>query len=175
MRHLFLIVTACFLTACKAVPNFEQPSLGGPKLDLEQYFVGDLRAYGQFQDITGKVRDRFTVDLEGRFDGEVLTLVEDFVYDDGREEQRIWRLTKTGDYTWDGRADGVFGVAKGVEDQDRFNFQYTIALPNGDGTSTTVQFDDWLWRFDEKRVLNKAYVSRYGIRVGVVTIWFEKI
>ena len=174
MRKLAALAFALMLTACNAVPTFEQPSLGGPKLDLEDYFEGRLTAYGQFQDITGKVRDRFTVDLEGRFDGEVLTLVEDFVYDDGREEQRIWRLTKTGDDTWDGRADGVFGVAKGIEDQDRFNFKYTIDLPNKDGGTTTVEFDDWLWRFDEKRVLNKAYVSRYGIRVGVVTIWFEK-
>jgi len=174
MRHFFAIAALFVLTACNAVPTFDQPSLGGPKLDLEEYFVGDLRAYGQFQDILGKVRNRFEVDIEGSFDGEVLTLVEDFVYDDGSTEQRIWRLTKTGEDTWDGRADGVYGVAKGVEDEDRFNFTYFLEQKTEDG-SVTLEFDDWLWRFDEKRVLNKAYVSRYGIRVGVVTIWFEKV
>ena len=174
MRHIFAITALFLLTACNAVPTFQQPSLGGPKLDLEQYFVGDLKAYGQFQDILGQVRSRFEVDIEGSFDGEVLTLVEDFVYDDGSKEQRIWRLTKTGDDTWDGRADNVYGVAKGVEDEDRFNFTYFLEQQTEDG-SVTLEFDDWLWRFDEKRVLNKAYVSRYGVRVGVVTIWFEKV
>ncbi|MEO0344297.1 MAG: DUF3833 family protein [Pseudomonadota bacterium] len=175
MRYIFVLFTLAILVGCKAVPTFEQPSLGGPKFDLEDYFRGNIKGYGQFQDITGKVRDRFEVDIATRWDGEVLTLVEDFVYADGRTEQRIWRLTKTGDDTWDGRAEGVAGVAKGVEDADRFNFQYTIDLKTRDGGTQTLQFDDWLWRFNETRVLNKAYVAAYGIRVGTVTIWFERL
>ena len=60
-----------------------------------------------------------------------------------------------------------------MEDADRFNFTYSVDLATADG-SIKVEFDDWLWRFDDKRVLNKAYVSRFGVRIGVVTIFFEK-
>ena len=173
MRTFVAIALLFVLSACQAVPNFEQPSLGGPKLDLEDYFDRPVSAYGQFQDVLGKVRSRFTVEIDPSWDGEVLILVEDFVYDDGREQQRIWELTKTGEDTWEGRANDVDGVALGVEDADRFNFTYSVDLETADG-AIKVEFDDWLWRFDDKRVLNKAYVSRFGVRIGVVTIFFEK-
>jgi len=174
MKHIVLLFSLALLAACSATPKFDQPSMGGPKLDLEEYFDGNLKAYGQFQDITGRVRDRFTVDIEGRFDGRVLTLVEDFDYSDGRKDQRIWKLTKTGPDTWDGWAEGVQTVAKGIEQDDRFNFTYVIEVPSVDGP-LRLEFDDWLWRIDEDRVLNKAYLKRYGLPIGEVIIWFERI
>ncbi|MEO0912850.1 MAG: DUF3833 domain-containing protein [Pseudomonadota bacterium] len=155
-------------------PGLEDPSLGGPKLDLEEYFVGDLKAYGQFQDRFGTALRRFEVDITGEWDGEVLTLNEDFVYEDGTTENRVWTLRKTGEDTWEGTAPGVIGVATGEERGDVFNWAYTIDLPVPDGT-LRVTFDDWMWRLDEKRVLNRAYMERFGIEIGDVIIFFEKL
>ena len=55
-----------------------------------------MLAKGQFQDVFGTVRRRFDVVVTGTWDGETLKLVEDFDYEDGTTEQRIWRLKKTG-------------------------------------------------------------------------------
>ena len=49
--------------------------------------VGDLVAYGQFQDVLGNVSRRFTVNMLGEWDGENLKLTEDFQYADGTTEQ----------------------------------------------------------------------------------------
>jgi hypothetical protein len=87
-------------------------------------------------------------------------------------------LVKTGDETWEGTAPGVIGVAKGVEQGDRFNWTYTIDLPvpAADGTASTmrVTFDDWMWLQSEDRLFNRAYMKRYGVDVGDVSISFEK-
>src|SRR6056297_2297732 len=136
-----LILAAAFamIAACTGKPSFEDPSLSDRKLDLEQFFDGDLVAYGQFQDILGTVRRSFVVTINGDWDGDRLRLVEDFVYEDGSTEQRIWTLVKTGEDNWSGTAPGVIGQATGVEDGDRFNWVYEIDLPipsAGGGTET---------------------------------------
>ena len=133
----------------------------------------DLGIIDQFQDVFGTVRRRFDVSINGTWDGETLKLVEDFSYADGTSEQRIWTLRKTGPQTWVGSAPGVIGQASGVEDGDTFNWVYTIDLPVPDGT-LRVTFDDWMWQLGEKRVLNRAYMKRYGINIGEVIIFFEK-
>ncbi|MFX0546791.1 DUF3833 domain-containing protein [Roseovarius sp. S1116L3] len=171
-----LILTAALLTiaACAGRPSLEDPALSERKLNLEEFFAGDLVAHGQFQDILGNVSRRFTVEVEGRWDGETLRLVEDFVYEDQSTEQRIWTLRKTGEDTWQGTAPGVIGTARGRERADMFNWHYTIDLPTGDGETTRVTFDDWMWLLTEDRLLNRAYMERYGIPVGEVTIMFER-
>ena len=161
------------LVACTGKPSLDEASLGGPKLDLEEYFEGPVMAYGQFQDLFGTVSRRFVVDMTGEWDGETLTLTEDFTYSDGYEEQRVWTLTKTGEDTWSGIADGVIGEALGTEKDDTFNWKYKIDLPLPDG-SVRVSFDDWMWRLDDKRVLNRAYMKKFGLDVGEVIIFFEK-
>jgi len=37
-----------------------------------------------------------------------------------------------------------------------------------------VRFDDWMWQITETRVLNRAYMDKYGVEIGEVIIWFEK-
>ncbi len=175
-----ILITFAFLAlaACTGKPSFDDPSLSDRKLNMEEFFDGELVAYGQFQDVLGTVRRSFVVDIKGDWDGERLRLVEDFVYEDGSTEQRIWTLTKTGPDSWTGTAPGVIGQATGQEKDNRFNWVYEIDLPvpSADGTSETlrVTFDDWMWQLSEDRLLNLAYVKRFGFDIGVVTISFEK-
>ena len=168
-----LIVAVALLAACTGKPDLDDPALSDRKLNLEEFFDGELVAYGQFQDVFGTVRRRFTVDIQGTWDGETLTLVEDFVYEDQSTEQRIWTLRKTGPDSWEGTAPGVIGIATGQEQGDTFNWQYTIDLPVPDGT-LRVSFDDWMWLLDDNRLLNRAYMKRAGVDIGDVIITFEK-
>ncbi len=177
MRQI-LTFSFLFLAACTGKPSFNDASLSDKKLNLEEFFDGELIAYGQFQDILGTVRRSFVVTLNGDWDGERLRLVEDFVYEDGATEQRIWTLSKTGPDSWEGTAPGVIGIAQGVEQDNRFNWQYEIDLPipSADGTVETlrVTFDDWMWLLSDDRLLNRAYVKRFGVDIGDVIISFEK-
>lgn len=161
------------LAGCIGRPALDDPSLGGPKLDLETYFDGTVIGYGQFQDRFGKARRRFKVTVTGTWDGRTLTLDEDFLYADKTTERRVWRLQKTGPDGWTGQAAGVLGQATGTEKGDVFNWRYRIDLPVPDGT-LRVAFDDWMWRLDDRRVLNRAYMRKAGVTIGEVIIHFEK-
>jgi hypothetical protein len=174
MRNLILMLAVLLgLAACTGKPSLDDPKLSDDTLRIEEFFDGHVVAQGQFQDVFGTVRRRFNVDIDGTWDGQTLTLVEDFVYEDGSTERRIWKMTKTGPDTWTGSADGVLGAAKGQARGDTFNWNYRIDLPVPDGT-LRVQFDDWLWKLGPTRVYNRGYMKKYGVDIGEVQITFDK-
>ncbi|MEP2030500.1 MAG: DUF3833 domain-containing protein [Paracoccaceae bacterium] len=173
LRFVMALVASTVLVACTAKPGADDDLLSDRTLNLEEFFSGDLVAYGQFQDVFGTVRRRFKVDIDGTWDGETLTLIENFIYDDDSTEQRVWSLTKTSEDAWQGTAPGVIGVATGQERGDTFNWQYEIDLPTQDGT-LRVAFDDWMWLLSDDRLLNRAYMKRFGVDIGEVVITFEK-
>lgn len=165
---LLLTVAAC------GRPTLEDAAARTPKLDLVSYFDGKSYAWGQFQDRFGAVRATFRVDIDGSWDGQTLTLDENFVYDDGRTENRLWTLRKTGPDTWSGTAPGVIGTAEGEVSGNAFNWRYEIDLLVADGSTMRVSFDDWLWQLDQDVIFNRAYVSRYGLEIGEVLIFFSR-
>ncbi len=144
-----------------------------PLLDLRRYFDGELDAHGVFTDRSGRVQRRFVVQLSGSWSGAQGTLDERFVYSDGATERRVWRLTDLGAGRWEGRADDVVGVAEGVAAGNALNWRYTLALPV-DGRVWHVDLDDWMYLVDERVMLNKAVMSKFGIRLGEVTLAFRK-
>jgi hypothetical protein len=161
------------LVGCGSGPELEDYADSTPTLELEEFFDGNLTAHGIFQDRFGDLRRSFVVDVVGDWDGETLTLTEDFIYEDGSTEQRIWRLTKTGDESWTGTADGVIGVAAGEEAGNAFNWRYTIDLQTPDGTLRAT-FDDWMWQIDDQVMINRAYVTKFGIEIGQLSISFRR-
>ncbi len=163
---------ALALTGC-AGPQVADYSAEKPVLDLRQYFNGTLDAYGVFTDRSGKVVKRFTVVMRCSWSGDEGVLDEDFVYSDGTTQKRIWRLKHLGNGRYEGRADDVVGVAQGQTAGNAFRWGYTLALPV-DGKIYEVQFDDWMYLMDQRVMLNKAAMSKFGIHLGEVTLSFVK-
>ena len=143
-------------------------------LCLEDYFAGRCRAWGVFVDRFGKARRQFEVDIHGAWDGQILTLVEDFLYDDGEVERRTWYITKVGARSYEGRADGVIGTAKGVVQGGALNWTYRFALAVGDRT-LNVRFNDWLFLQRDGIMLNRAEVTKFGVLLGEVMLFFRKL
>ena len=167
------ILLLIFMGACSSTPSLKDAPMSKLKLNLEEFFLGTTTAHGQFQDRFGKVSRRFTVEIQGTWDGEILILSEDFIYEDNSTEQRVWTLKKASTNKWVGTAAGVDGMAYGEERGDTFNWKYSFNLPTKNGT-ILVNFDDWMWLMDDKHLLNRAYMSKYGLRIGEVIIVFKK-
>lgn len=144
-----------------------------PVLDLRSYFNGPVTAHGIFTDRSGKVVRRFVVQMQCTWTGDEGVLDEAFIYSDGERQRRVWRLKRLADGRYTGRADDVVGQAQGEAAGNAFNWQYTLALPV-DGRVWHVQFDDWMYQMDERTMLNKAVMSKFGIRLGEVTLAFVK-
>jgi hypothetical protein len=166
-------LSSAFLASCASAPVPADYAAEKPVLDLQKYFNGELVAHGLFTDRAGKVARRFTVQMTGTWQGKQGTLDERFTYSDGKTERRVWRLTDEGGGRYTGRADDVVGVAEGRAAGNALNWRYTLALPV-DGKVYEVQFDDWMYLMDERVMLNKAAMSKFGFGLGEVTLSFTK-
>ncbi len=172
LRSLML-ACALLLAGCGATMQPSDYAAEQPKLDLKSYFNGTVDAWGVFQDRGGKVVKRFTVVMDCHWEGDTGTLDEHFTYSDGTTQRRVWTLKKTGDGRYTGTASDVIGEAAGSTGGNAFNWRYTLALPV-DGKVYNVNFDDWMYLMDEKVMLNRAVMSKFGIRLGEVTLSFRK-
>jgi len=176
---LGLTVATTLLTGC-ATPQIADYAAEKPALDMRQYFNGTLDAYGIFTDRSGKVVKRFTVVMKCQWTGkpgeEVGVLDEDFTNSDGTKDRRVWTLKRSveGAITrYTGTASDVLGEANGEEKGNAFRWAYTLKLPV-DGKTVEVQFDDWMYLMNDKVMLNKAVMSKFGFKLGEVTLSFVK-
>ena len=174
-RRLMLSAAAAAALAASgcAGPSVNDYASEKPALDLKQYFNGVVDAWGIFTDRSGKVVKRFTVVMHCQWNGEQGVLDEDFVYSDGTKQKRIWKLQHLGNGRYSGQADDVIGMADGQTRGNAFNWRYTLALPVGSQV-WHVQFDDWMYLLDDKVMLNKAVMSKFGIFLGEVTLSFTR-
>jgi hypothetical protein len=159
---------------CASAPTPADYAAEKPVLDLRTYFNGELVAHGIFTDRGGRVQRRFVVRMTASWQGNQGTLDERFTYSDGKTERRVWRLTDHGGGRYIGRADDVVGEAEGSAAGNALNWRYTLKLPV-DGKVYEVQFDDWMFLVDERVMLNKAAMSKFGLFLGEVTLAFTKL
>jgi len=184
-----------------AGPTIDQYRAEKPVLDLREYFNGTLDAYGVFTDRSGQVVKRFTVLMTCTWVGDDGTLDELFSYADGSTERRVWRLKRHADGRYTGTAGDVLGEAQGQARGNAFRWGYTLKLPVGGDPSAAgppqgasapsggsavreaasvgatvveVQFDDWMYLMDPRVMLNKAVMTKWGVRLGEVTLSFVK-
>lgn len=167
------VLAVAALCGCASAPTPADYAAQTPVLDLREYFDGRLTAHGLFTDRAGKVVRRFSVVMNCRWSGDDGVLEEDFTYSDGTRDRRVWRLKKLPGGRYTGTADDVVGIAQGQAAGNAFQWAYTLRLPV-DGTVYEVQFDDWMYLMDSRVMLNKAVMSKFGIRLGDVTLAFVR-
>lgn len=156
--------------ASHAIDDYQHDT---PLLDLRRFFNGQVDAWGLFTDRQGKVVRRFTVVMDCAWDGEKGVLDERFTYSDGSLERRVWRLTHLGQGRYEGTADDVVGTAQGQTRGNAFRWGYTLALPVN-GRVWHVTMDDWMFLMNERVMLNKARMSKWGLHLGDVTLSFSR-
>lgn len=178
MKRRALLTSTATLAAMAALSGCASQNINDyanekPALDLAQYFNGTIDAWGVFTDRSGKVVRRFQVVMNCSWQGNQGMLDEDFVFSDGERQKRIWRLTKLDNGRYTGRAADVVGEATGQVSGNAFHWMYTLQLPV-DGKTVEVQLDDWMYLVNDKVMLNKAVMRKFGIQVGELTLSFSK-
>ncbi len=173
LLSIALLSAAAALIAGCAAPGVEAYRDQRPVLDLRQYFDGEIEAQGMFQNRSGEVVRRFTVAIRGSWQGNVGTLEEDFFYSDGTTDRRVWTITRIDEHNYIGTADDVIGEATGKAYGNALRWRYFLAL-DVDGKTYKVDFDDWMYLIDEKIMLNRSEMRKFGLRLGEVTLAFRK-
>lgn len=139
------------------------------KLVLEEALAGRTLGDGVFVNSLTGGETKFSVVIDGVWDGKVLTLVEDFTFSDGLQERKTWRLTKTAEGVFSGVREDVIDTAAVFQDGNGVRLDYVVTLATGLG-DIDVRFQDLLYLNGDGTIANKAVVSKFGLRVGRVDI-----
>ena len=160
------------LNACAGISP-SQYAAEKPVLDLATYFNGTLDGYGMFQKRSGEVIKRFHVVIYAKWQGDTGVLDERFAWSDGTTSRRVWTLKRQGNGHYLGTADDVVGTATGEASGNALRWTYVLALPV-DGKTWHVDFDDWMFLIDDRTMLNRSAMSKWGFNLGEVTLSFTK-
>jgi hypothetical protein len=174
---IILLITCLFLiTSCSRENSMNPKDFINtkPVLIIEKYFDGPVKAWGILQDRKGKVTRQFKADMFGNFDENILTLKEDFYWTDGEKQNRTWKIKKIDANTYEGTAPDVVGTAKGFQYGSAFKFEYNLMVPFKE-KNIKVSFDDWIFKQDEEVAINRATLTKFGFKVGELTVFFKKI
>ena len=174
MKIIFALIVTILLTGCsennmKPVDFKDQK----PRLIIEEFLSGNVKAWGILQNRSGKVTRQFSANLNGKWDGKQLILDEKFIWNDGEIQTRQWKINKIDGHNYEGTAEDVVGIAKGYSYGPAFKFEYVLLVPVK-GREMKITFDDWIFMQNEKVAINRAKMSKFGIRVADLTVFFVK-
>ena len=174
MKFVLSILTIFLLTGCS---NSDMKPIDfkyqKPRLIIEEYLSGNVKAYGILQNRSGKVTRKFIADLDGKWDGKQLILDEKFNWSDGEVQTRQWQITKIDEHNYEGVAADVVGTARGYSYGPAFKFEYVLLVPVK-GKEIKITFDDWIFMQDEKVAINRAIMTKFGFKVAELTVMFIK-
>ena len=169
----FLIFVIFFIFLNKDDMKPEDFKNTEPVMRIESYFDGNVKAWGILQDRKGKVTRQFKANMFGKFEDNILTLDEEFFWKDGEKQKRIWKIKKIDEHNYIGTAPDVVGEAKGFSYGSAFKFEYDLLIPIK-GKNIKIRFDDWIFKQDEEVAINRATLTKFGFKVGELTVFFIK-
>ncbi len=141
--------------------------------ELTTFLEGRTTAWGIFEDRFGRLRRRFSVEMHGAWQGGVFQLNERFVYDTGEAEVRTWIVTPRGSGRFTATCPDCIGVAVGECDDDRIRMRYRFRLQLS-GSVMIVTFDDRIYRMGDDIAVNRAVMSKWGIKLGALSLFFHR-
>ena len=173
MKKLLIFILVLFLNGCANNMKPTDFKDQKPRLVIENYLSGDVKAWGVLQNRSGKVIRQFKADLSGKWDGTNLVLDEIFNWNDGERQTRQWTIKKIDENNYEGTAADVVGKAKGYSYGPAFKFEYVLLVPVK-GKNIKITFDDWIFMQDERVAINRAIMTKFGIKVAELTVMFIK-
>ncbi|MGB1197537.1 MAG: DUF3833 domain-containing protein [Thalassotalea sp.] len=170
-KYALALMSAFLLSSCShPIQEYENTS---PAFNIQSYFNGDVIAWGIIKNFSDKVERRFCVELNGKWQGDNGVLAEKFYFDDGEVSYRNWALVYQSDGTYHGTAEDVEGVAVGKNKGFAFQLEYHLQLTLKDDTYL-VKMNDWMYQLDKYRVMNTTTMSKLGVDVAEITLFFDK-
>ena len=173
LKKILIIMIILSIFGCSSI----DPTIytkNSPKLDIRQYLNGKLEAQGILQDRSGKVIKSFTVQMTGSWKGNDGKLEEHFVFSDGKKDERIWEIKFSDDHNFIAKAHDTVGFAKGEQYGNAVKMAYVLKV-DVDGKKYDISLTDWIYLIDEKNAINVTKMTKFGFRVGNLSIAFKKL
>jgi hypothetical protein len=148
-----------------------------PAMVPERFFAGELRGWGMEIGVLGGLGRRLQVDASGRFDEatQTLHLDETYRFDDGHVDRLRWQIRKLDDGRYEAVEERALEPGEGESAGSAFRLTYRRAVPQADGSTTTLSFDDWFVQIDEETLMVWASVQKVMLPVGSMSVVYRRV
>lgn len=163
-RYLCIAGIALLSTACSTVTVNDYSHLKPPMV-LDEFFNGSLSAHGVVKDRSGRVIRMFNASIDASWNDGIGTLDEDFIFNDGEQQRRVWQLEQQGDNSYKGTAGDVEGEGKLTLAGNSVFLDYVLKVPYGEST-IDVRVDDRMYLVSQEVLINESELTKFGVRVG---------
>ena len=116
----------------------------------------------------------FNADIKAYWQEGIGTLEEDFLFDDGEPDRRVWTLTPTGEGQYVGTAGDVVGQGKITVAGNSMFLDYVLQIPWDEGT-LDLRIDDRMYLVNSTTLINESIMTKFGIRVGEILLVISKV
>jgi len=172
LKAALVVLGMTFISACSSV-TIDRYADNKPQLVAEEFFKGQLRAHGIVKDRGGEVIRYFNASIKAYWIDGIGTLDESFVFDDGEQQTRVWKLQPNADGTYVATAGDVIGEGKMKVAGNSLFLDYVLRIPYGKDT-IDLRIDDRMYLVSEKVLLNESVMTKWGFKVGQITLVIEK-
>ena len=172
LMSVVIVLGMSAATGCSSV-QVDNYANNTPVLDPETFFDGQMSAHGVIKDRSGKVIRYFNVDIKAYWEDGVGTLEEDFVFDDGEQDRRVWTLTPSGENRYIGTAGDVVGQGKVSVAGNSMFLDYVLRIPYGDGT-LDLHIDDRMYLVSPDVLINESRMIKFGFEVGEILLVIQR-
>ncbi|MFT6733740.1 MAG: hypothetical protein ACJAS9_001930 [Polaribacter sp.] len=169
-KSLIILLVLIPLSACSINPEVYKEK--SPSFVFEEFFTGNMCAWGTVKDRNNQVTRKFIADIKAYKENSMIVLDERFSFDDGEKQTRVWKF-ETQNNQISGVAGDVVGSATGVVYGDSLNLSYRLLIQMEDD-SIEIEMDDWLHLIDENTLMGTTKMSKWGFNVGEINILMRK-
>ncbi|MDH3389274.1 MAG: DUF3833 domain-containing protein [Gammaproteobacteria bacterium] len=173
LRNTLAILGLVTIAGCSSI-SVEDYAANKPRLVAEEFFNGKLAAHGIVKNRGGKVIRYFSADINAYWVDGIGTLDEQFVFDDGERQTRVWKLNPSGSGSYIATAGDVVGEGSMQVAGNGVFLDYVLRIPYGDGT-IDLHIDDRMYLVSDRILLNESIMTKWGFEVGEITLVIEKI
>ena len=170
-----IVVAVPMLSGCSRMRpvDFEKSE---PQLVFERYFAGKSSGSGIFFDRSDNYSLGLQVALDGSWDEatQTFTLHEVLRYSDGKHKERTFTIKKLDQHHYIGEAEGFEGKIDIEVYGNALRWSYVV-VEEVDGSNWHLSGDDWMFLQPDGTILNRAWISKFGLAVGEVFLSIRKM
>ncbi len=168
-----VLLLCVFLGGCSSLEP-QDFTAAVPLFEPDKFFEGPVRSWGVIETRSGSPKSRLRADLFGRREGADVVVTQDFTFQDGRKQQRIWKIRRIDEHRYGAFADDVIGPAVGYAFGNAFHWKYTLQLRPGNFFSR-VRMEHWMYLLgDGETMINRVVIRKFGVIVAQTTEYFQR-
>lgn len=144
-----------------------------PKIDIKNFFSGDLEGFAIVQDQQGKIDTSYTAKVSGKWEESRGTVQYNYTFNGGKKDSRTWLITINDPTGYSAIGHDFIETAQGRNQGNASVVNYSLSTLLKE-KKQRVDFEDQLYLVDEKSAIIISTMRQGNSIVGKAIISLKK-